>query len=415
MNRILFLLFALPISGVAQNTCGSAAVITPGIHTTGVIDGTNGTGQNNCWGSTPQVAVHAEWYAYTATADGLVTVDTDFSLNDGVTLSNNIRVSVYGGTCGSLVCIGTDGSIWGTPPYKASITFQVRQGKTYFITFDDFYSDKPLQFELALTVPQCDNTVPFAESWQNLLGFMCWKTYGGDNYQKWVYHPSMNLDPDPQRDPVAVSYPAFSGNKPKNEWLVSPGLNFESGKHYTISVKYNALNFAGDPNETFRTVMLTTNDPDIATENELGIVAGIIQQGAYVPPYNGDLATTVNYDFSPAVTGNYYIGLHSISPATGGALVIYEVKAEETLGSARFENNAFSIYPNPSSGLVTIQGNGNAVISHITITDLNGRIVYTKPVAEANPTIDIVTVTSGIYILSVTHDRGVFTKRIIKG
>lgn len=414
MNRILSLLFFLPLAGAAQNTCATAMPIATGTYTTGIIDGTMITGTNVCWGTTSQLGAHAEWYAYTPTADGMATVTTNLPANDGVTLSNNIKLNVQTGTCGALQCHAADGLIFGTGPYLAQATFEVRTGTTYLISFDDYYSSKGLQFQLSLATPNCISSVPLAEDFATPLGFTCWKPFGGNNYQKWTYHGGMNLDPDPQRDPVAVAYPALNGNTPKNEWLVSSGIVLQMGKSYTIKVKYNALAFNGQapaPNESLRTVMLTSQDPAQASETELGIVTGITQQGAYTPPYNSELASTVTYTFSPQATGSYHIGLHAISPATGGALVIYEVKADETLSTESFDNTGFIVYPNPANDVITVSNTKGISINSINIVDLNGRTVQAQASAE---TVNISQLAPGMYIMNITHEGGTFTKKIIK-
>lgn len=415
MNRFLFFLLFLPLPGAAQNSCANAVPITTGTYTTGVIDGTMITGSNVCWGTTSQLGTHAEWYAYTPTADGMATITTDFPVNDGVTLSNNIKLNLHTGTCAALVCHAASGLIFGSAPFFASATFEVRTGTTYYISFDDFYSDKGLQFELSLQTPECVSEIPVAENFATHLDYTCWRAFGGNNYQKWAYHDGMQLDADPQRDPVAVAYPSLNGDMPKNEWLVSSAILFESGKTYTISIKYNALVFNGTapiPNESFRTVMLTSQDPALAAETELGIVHGITQQGAYTPPYNGDLATTVNYNFSPGVTGSYYIGLHAISPATGGALVIYEVKADETLSAEDFDSGSFVIYPNPAGNVVAVKNTKDIPVQSIHITDINGRTVQ---FAHAAPNvINISQLAPGIYIMNIACEGGTITKKIIK-
>jgi hypothetical protein len=416
MKKYLLFTLLLPFTGQSQNSCAGAVAITPGTYTTGAIDGTNVTGNTVCWGGTSQIGQHAEWYSYTPAADGIARIKTNFPANDGITLSNNIHAGVHTGTCGSLSCIGADGLISGSAPYYADITFEAREGTTYYISFDDYYSNKGLQFELILTTPTCDNTIPFSETWGTQLGFTCWKTYGGVGTQKWTYHPYMNLDADPQYDPVAVSYPSNNVATPKNQWLVSPPLQLEAGTNYSVSVKYNALHFGGTgatPNESFRTVVLSQQDPALAAETELGQVDGIVQQGAYVPPYNSELATTVTYNYMPPATGNYYLGLHSISPATVGALVIYDVTvAQAPLSAGEFESEKFRIYPNPANNLVHID-NQDIAINSISITDMNGRIVagnYNKD----NGTVDVSALAQGMYVMSIAYDGGVYNKKIVK-
>ncbi len=416
MRIFLFLSLLLSFAARAQNSCAGAIALTIGTHTTGTISGTIETGPNVCWAFTGQEGTHAEWFKYTPDADGIATINTNLPQNNGVTLSNNTKVAVYTGTCGALQCYVADGLISGASTYHAVVNFEARQGVTYYIAFDDHWSNKPLEFELSLATPVCDNTIPFSENWATQLGFTCWKAYGGVGSQKWTYHPYMNLDADPQPDPVAVSYPSNNIATPKNQWLVSPVLQLEAGTNYAVSVKYNALHFGGTgamPNESFRTVVLSQQDPALAAETELGQVDGIVQQGAYVPPYNSELATTVTYNYTPTATGNYYLGLHSISPATVGALVIYDVTvAQAPLSAGEFVSDKFKIYPNPANNLVHIN-NQDIAINSISITDMNGRIVagnYNKD----NGTVDVSALAQGMYVMSIMYDGGIYNKKIVK-
>lgn len=141
----LILLFMVPAFGAfAQNTCATALPITAGTHTVDTIDGTeipdpicaqNGAGATN-----------GEWYVYTPTQDYTVTLTTDLVQNTG----GDTRVHVYTGTCGALVCHDGDddgGSLGGG--FLSYLEFPALQGTTYYIAFDDKWSDSGFDFELS--------------------------------------------------------------------------------------------------------------------------------------------------------------------------------------------------------------------------------------------------------------------------
>lgn len=80
--------------------------------------------------------------------------------------------------------------------------------------------------------------------------------------------------------------------------------------------------------------------------------------------------------------------------------------------------NAFSIFPNPSSGLFSLHGAvGNCSKATITITDMPGRIVHTEEVAIVNGLLDKqVTTTSlvpGMYLVTIQSHAGNQTLRMI--
>ncbi|MEO8066496.1 MAG: FG-GAP-like repeat-containing protein [Flavobacteriales bacterium] len=147
MERILFLGTAsiLALSAAAQNTCATALPISAGLHTIVVVDGTQipipictltGTG-----------ATAGEWYAYTPTADHWLTITTDLAQN----VTDDTRFHVYVGTCGLLSCIsGDDDSGAGN---LSTASFNVQQGITYIIAFDNRWSSSGFDFQLTEAPP----------------------------------------------------------------------------------------------------------------------------------------------------------------------------------------------------------------------------------------------------------------------
>lgn len=127
---------------VAQNTCTTAQIITAGTHTITVINGSQGT-TTICTGG-PNGA-NAEWYSYTPTSDYSVTVTSDSSEIPGNT-GRDTRFQVYDGTCAALTCIsGDDDSGAG---FTSAATFNVTNGTTYFIAWDNRWESDGFQFEL---------------------------------------------------------------------------------------------------------------------------------------------------------------------------------------------------------------------------------------------------------------------------
>lgn len=146
MKKIyLLLLTSLSFSSFGQNTCSTALGITAGTYSVTVVDGpdvptpicaANGTGANA-----------GEWYTYTPTADFTLTVTTDLAVNAG----RDTRFHVYTGSCGSFVChAGDDDSGSG---YLSVDVFQVEEGITYYIAFDNRWDSDAFDFELSESPP----------------------------------------------------------------------------------------------------------------------------------------------------------------------------------------------------------------------------------------------------------------------
>jgi len=144
-KKLLFCVFGLAITaGYSQDNCGSALAITAGTY---VVDGINGTGiTSGCSPNTGSTSA-AEWYSYTPTEDYTVTITTDLQVNFG----GDTRFQVYKGTCNALVCVAgdDDGGILGDPSYLSVVTFNVTQGVTYTIAFDNHWNSNAFTFQLS--------------------------------------------------------------------------------------------------------------------------------------------------------------------------------------------------------------------------------------------------------------------------
>jgi hypothetical protein len=68
-----------------------------------------------------------------------------------------------------------------------------------------------------------------------------------------------------------------------------------------------------------------------------------------------------------------------------------------------------NIFPNPVQDQFTIQS--DYLITHITITDLGGRVVLSQPVNLYETRIDN-PFDSGVYIVSITTVEGMFVRKV---
>lgn len=77
-----------------------------------------------------------------------------------------------------------------------------------------------------------------------------------------------------------------------------------------------------------------------------------------------------------------------------------------TLAVNSFNNNVFSIYPNPTKNVVNIQlqNNANVILKTALIYDLTGKIVFSTN--DVNQPINIEKLATGTYILSITDSTG---------
>jgi hypothetical protein len=140
INFTFFLLLGMPVLSQAQNTCATAVPITAGTYVVSAVDGTdvptvicatNGTGQTA-----------GEWYTYTPSANYTVTLTTDLAASAGA----DTRFHVYSGVCGAHVCVSGDDD--GGSGLTSTASFNVTNGTTYTIAFDNRWTSAGFSFEL---------------------------------------------------------------------------------------------------------------------------------------------------------------------------------------------------------------------------------------------------------------------------
>ena len=75
----------------------------------------------------------------------------------------------------------------------------------------------------------------------------------------------------------------------------------------------------------------------------------------------------------------------------------------------------FSVSPNPANDFINISNTDNILVSGISITDLNGRVVKQNSYVNISDIqVNVSDLASGMYMMTITSDKGTFTKKIVK-
>lgn len=93
----------------------------------------------------------------------------------------------------------------------------------------------------------------------------------------------------------------------------------------------------------------------------------------------------------------------------------FSAVASENASVDNHLSQQFSMFPNPTTGIVNITNTENVFVSQVNVSDLNGRVVKTihfDNVSEAQ--VDMSNLSAGMYILNVTTNQGIATKKVIK-
>ena len=152
---LLFLLLTLTINVInAQSTCATAVVLSAnGNYTSPAITGAYA---NNCYTSTTTgggLALYANWYSFTPTATGEVTLTSNLTTNVAP-LSVDTKVSIFTGTCSALVCYDYNDDTSSTN-YLSTISFPVVANTTYYIAWDNYWDAAGFDFTFTYTENSC--------------------------------------------------------------------------------------------------------------------------------------------------------------------------------------------------------------------------------------------------------------------
>ena len=86
---------------------------------------------------------------------------------------------------------------------------------------------------------------------------------------------------------------------------------------------------------------------------------------------------------------------------------------ETTLNTDEFSINTVNIYPNPVKGILNYAISNQVVLTSITINDISGKKIY-KSGNATNNSIDVSSLSSGVYFVTFQSDKSSVTKKFIK-
>ncbi|HAP96439.1 MAG TPA: hypothetical protein DCP54_11985, partial [Chryseobacterium sp.] len=79
------------------------------------------------------------------------------------------------------------------------------------------------------------------------------------------------------------------------------------------------------------------------------------------------------------------------------------------------KQNSISVYPNPTSGFVTIQNKNNSNLKNVEVYNVAGQLIQRFNVSNAkNASLDMSQLTNGTYVLKVISETESNTVKVIK-
>jgi hypothetical protein len=85
----------------------------------------------------------------------------------------------------------------------------------------------------------------------------------------------------------------------------------------------------------------------------------------------------------------------------------------ENSGINSSEGTSIQLYPNPSTGKVTLKINGTAGTSTALVLDMTGKLITTKATDESTMTFDMSDLPRGIYIFKVSTGGKEFSAKVV--
>jgi Secretion system C-terminal sorting domain len=193
-----------------------------------------------------------------------------------------------------------------------------------------------------------------------------------------------------------------------NAYMFSRPIAMTGGQLYQITYKYRTFSAAATtpPITTvpmaFRVVTNTTNTA--TGVNVLTTKTGV----------NNLTYISETLDFTPATTGNYYIGFHNNTPAattatTNNFIFIDTFNVASSLSNDKFDATSVSLFPNPATDILNVTGVDG--ITSLVINDINGRTIKTVNNASS---INVSDLNTGVYFINIATENGNITKKFMK-
>jgi hypothetical protein len=189
-----------------------------------------------------------------------------------------------------------------------------------------------------------------------------------------------------------------------DDWLYTPCLGLVTGQQYTVEFWYKQF--------------------DATTPCDLSVHMGAEQNGAsmttQISAINNpadDQYYFASLGFTAASNDVYHIGFHGTSAAGSAALrlddIVIRKGAPTPVGIGRNTLNAnVNLYPNPTSGEVTLEINSTIADYKVSVLDILGREVKSFETTSTTNKIDLTNASNGVYFVKIQSGDQFLTKKI---
>ncbi|RZL17903.1 MAG: T9SS type A sorting domain-containing protein [Pedobacter sp.] len=191
---------------------------------------------------------------------------------------------------------------------------------------------------------------------------------------------------------------------PNNDWLITPQITLgATGNTITFWAKSVTAQYGL---ERFK-VGVSTTGTDTANFT-------VISPGSFVAaPIEW---TQYTYNLDAYASQTVRISINCVSSDAFAFLLDDVLVSTTSVGGVNDQlASQFSVFPNPATNVVNISNNNNILVNAVQIVDLNGRTVKSvKFDGVVSAEINISDLSSGMYMMTVSSDKGTMTKKIVK-
>ncbi|NNK27787.1 MAG: T9SS type A sorting domain-containing protein [Flavobacteriaceae bacterium] len=381
----------------AQFTCAQADAnpITTGITTvTEVVSGQ--VPFPECAENFGQLRFGGRWYKFTATIDGVGKVTSDLATNPTV----DTRLHIYSGTCSTLACEGGNDD---KDPFAnnrfSEVLWPITAGVSYYIAWDNQYSEDGFDFELTETAMTCpDGSTPLTSDFDSDMELvLCYVQEDVDgNGSDWKLQIL-----DINGDNIEEDYATTGTNSPnaKEDWLFSPKLSLSANSSYLVNFKYNGANGSFPANENLEVLLVDAQNSSAAVLQSLYSESNITSTGNFSQAE--ELATVQSIPYTSTVTGDYYLAFKATSPEFTGSLLLFEYSVtQQVLSIEETLSNVYKHKYNSSKETLTIEAS-TTTIESIKIINLLGQEVLKRTINSNQARINLSHLGEGIYLTQV--------------
>ncbi len=251
-------------------------------------------------------------------------------------------------------------------------------------------------------------TPPYATSFEDTtLDFIGWN-YITEGTTGTMWDIALGDEDIPAYEGETLAIAGANGGV-SDTWMFSRGINLNAGANATVTYYVRKVALAGEGNVNNLEVTYGT---EATPEGQTNVLATF-------DDYSDEEYILQTHTFTAATTGVYYIGFNYTAPghvqADFGVLAVDNFAVSATMSNNEVLASQLSVFPNPSSNVINVVNNNNILVNGIQITDLNGRIVKTvKFAGVAEAQVNVSDLANGMYMMTVSSDKGSMTQKIVK-